>query len=237
MAPMRGTKRMSMVVARIALAASIWGCGDELETEPAAVEEDFKALLQSVEERLDAFEAGTGMEHDPYCVAVLREAIASAREGSGAVGAVLFDERTGEIVERGRNRQYTPHFRSDLHAEMDLLDRYEDRLRKKGGRGSGGDPRKCDGMVLVSSMEPCPMCLTRIINSGVPKTYYLAEDRAGGMVSRMASLPPFWLERARERDFRPASCSPPLREMSEEIFGHSMKKMKLRAKAKGGNRQ
>jgi cytosine deaminase len=230
-----GNGGMSMVASWIVAIASLWGCRGV--PEPAVEEGEMEALLRSVEARLDDFEPDRAMAHDPYCVEVLREAITSSREGSGAVGAILFDESTGAVVERGRNSQYAPYFRSDMHAEMDLLDRYEDRLRKKGGRGSGADPRRCDGMVLVSSMEPCPMCLTRIINSGVPRMYYLAEDPAGGMVSRMASLPPFWLERARERDFRPASCSPQLREMSEEIFGHSMKKMMLRAKKKGGNRQ
>ena len=96
-----------------------------------------------------------------------------------------------------------------MHAEMDLLDRWEDRLRKQPLKNDG-DPRRCEGIVLYSSYEPCPMCLVRIINSGIKKLYYVAPDPSGGMVTRMDDLPPFWRTFAQDREYTQARCSPVL---------------------------
>ena len=54
------------------------------------------------------------------------EALAAARAGNYGVGAVLVDPN-GEIVERGRNAVFYPHFRSDLHAEMVAMNAFEER--------------------------------------------------------------------------------------------------------------
>ncbi len=126
-------------------------------------------------------------------------------------------------MERGRNRQYSPYFRSDMHAEMDLLNRYEDRMRKKGGGKSNNDPRQCGDLILFTSTEPCPMCLTRIINSGIRRMYWINPDADGGMAQRMDQLPPFWRRFAAGRDFRQAECSPELRRIAEDLFRHSVR--------------
>src|SRR5512138_3577201 len=54
------------------------------------------------------------------------EALAAARAGNYGVGAVLVDQ-DGEIVGRGRNTVFYPHFRSDLHAEMVAMTVFEER--------------------------------------------------------------------------------------------------------------
>ncbi|NLT68109.1 MAG: nucleoside deaminase [Acidobacteria bacterium] len=155
--------------------------------------------------------------HDPFILVALQEALAAKQEGGGGIGACLVRESTGEIVARGRNRQYAPYFRSDMHAEMDLLNRYEDSLRTVKG---SGNPRQRAGLVLYTSVEPCPMCLTRIINSGVVKMYYAAPDPEGGMVHRMRFLPTFWKEATRGRDYAAADCSPAMRELAARLFRH-----------------
>ena len=177
--------------------------------------------LADIERRINNYKLNPEYKDDLYGLIVVKQALVSLKDGSGGIGACLVNEKTGEIVATGRNRQYSPYFRSDLHAEMDLLTRWEDWLRKKGGKGSGFDPRDCEGLVLISSMEPCPMCLTRIINAGIKKMYYIAEDPEGGMVSRMDCLPPFWEKFAQGREYRPAVCSPELKKISEELFNYS----------------
>jgi tRNA(adenine34) deaminase len=152
---------------------------------------------------------------------VVKEALSGLKSGSGGIGACLVNEKTGEIVERGRNSQYTPHFRSDLHGEMDLLNRYEDRVKKKGGHNANTDPRRCDNLILFSSVEPCPMCLTRIINAGIKTMYYLIADETGGMARRMESLPPFWKTLAEKCDYRQAECAPALKQLADELFNFS----------------
>ncbi|WDP87886.1 MAG: hypothetical protein HUN05_02145 [Desulfobacter sp.] len=130
----------------------------------------------------------------------------------------MVNAQTGQVVETGRNRQYDGYFRSDLHGEMDLLNRYENRMKKKRSPESGADPRDCPDLVLISSMEPCPMCLTRIINSGIKTVLYVEEDEQGGMVTRMDQLPPFWKSFASDRQFRRADCSPEIRQMAHDLF-------------------
>lgn len=65
---------------------------------------------------------------DAFGLVVVKDAIVSLKACSGG-GACLVDSTTKEVMERGRNRQYSAYFRSDMHAEMDLLNRYEDLVR------------------------------------------------------------------------------------------------------------
>lgn len=180
--------------------------------------------LDQIEKRIASLLPSPHRRDDPFVLVTLREAVAAMREGSGGIGACLVDERTGAVVEVGHNRQFMPHFRSDMHAEMDLLNRYED--RKNVRKVEGVNPRQVDGLVLYSSMEPCPMCLTRILNAGLKKTYYAALDPAGGMTRRISSLPPFWRDLAEGRTYAPADCSPELSELATRLFALSRRNIK-----------
>ena len=176
-----------------------------------------------MEARIAAYVPDERYRDDAFGLVVVKDAIVSLKAGSGGIGACLVGGKTGEVVERGRNRQYSPYFRSDMHGEMDLLNRYEDRVQKKGGSSSGNDPRQCGGLILFTSTEPCPMCLTRIINSGIQRMYYINPDLEGGMAHRMEQLPPFWRKFAAGRDFRQAECSPQLQKIAEDLFRHSVR--------------
>jgi cytosine deaminase len=177
--------------------------------------------LADLENRITGYAVQPGFPDDPYGLIVVNAALEAIKGESGGIGACLVDSRTGQVVETGRNRQFTTYFRSDLHAEMDLLNRYEDRMKKPRSNGNGGNPRNCPHLVLISSVEPCPMCLTRIINSGIKTVLYVVEDRQGGMVTRLDQLPPFWREFAADREFRQADCSPELRQIALKLFHFS----------------
>jgi tRNA(adenine34) deaminase len=176
--------------------------------------------LDAIEKQIKAFTPDPGYPDDRFAMITIMEAIAAAREKNGGIGACLVREKDGMIIERGHNRQYDPYFRSDRHAEMDLLNRFENRLRIKIDRnGKSGNPRQCyKGLVLYSSVEPCPMCLTRIINTGIVKVYFVAPDETGGMANHIDSLPPFWRALTEDRVFLPANCSPLLKELSLSLF-------------------
>lgn len=200
----------------------------------AAAGEDWGRRLEEIENRIQRMAPDPACRDDANGLIVIKLALVSLKEGSGGgIGACLVDERSGAVVAKGRNRQYKPYFRSDLHAEMDLLTRYEDWLRKKAGAGSKVDPRDCNHLVLVSSVEPCPMCLTRMINAGIKKMVYVVPDETGGMVSRMDSLPPFWRERAHGCDYRQAACSPGIRQIARELFTFSVRSRALEEKTEG----
>jgi cytosine deaminase len=175
--------------------------------------------LAALEQRITSYTLNQEYKDDIYGLAVVKIALESIREGSGGIGACLVDGSTGEIVEYGRNRQFSPHFRSDFHAEMDLLNKYEDRVKKM--KGPDNNLRECKNLVLVTSLEPCPMCLTRIINAGIKTVLYVVEDREGGMATRLDNLPPFWREFAAGREFRLADCSAELRQIAMDLFNFS----------------
>lgn len=183
------------------------------------------AELHEIESRVNAYVPNKAYPDDPFIVITLLEAIGAIREGNGGIGACLVREGTGEIVERGRNRQYEPYFRSDLHAEMDLLTRYEERVKGRRTRAAGNpslEQRKISGLVLYTSLEPCPMCLSRIVNMGIGKTYWAAADPEGGMGEKVKDLPPFWRNRASGQIFEPARCSAELRQIADRLFRHAM---------------
>lgn len=180
-----------------------------------------RTRLATLENRILNYQIDNAYRDDPYGLVVIKSGLDSLKEGSGGIGACLVDSTTGKVIEYGRNRQYATYFRSDLHGEMDLLNRYEDRMKKSTRSRTAENPRECKNLVLVSSMEPCPMCLTRIINSGIKTVLYVTEDKEGGMVTRMKHLPPFWREFAADREFRKADCSPKLRQIAHDLFHFS----------------
>jgi tRNA(adenine34) deaminase len=163
--------------------------------------------LEMVEQKLGALRPDPGCAHEAYVMAAIEEAIMAVKEGNYGVGAVMVDPE-GAIVQRGHNRMFAPYFRSDRHAEMDVLTRFEERCK---GISSMAD------YTLVTSLEPCPMCLTRLISAQIGKIFYAAPDREGGMVRRLQSLAPVWVEMAKGQVFDQAQCSPALGELALQI--------------------
>ncbi len=158
--------------------------------------------------RLDgAARDGTGL-HDRFVVLTVQEAITAASEGNFGVGAVLVGP-DGQVVQAGHNRVFAPRFRSDLHAEMDVLTKFEERLSEE---------TDCRDLTLFSSLEPCPMCLIRLINSGIRKVYHATPDDEGGMVQRFNDLPPEFQRLADGCEFRQASCAGTLPKLALEVF-------------------
>jgi cytosine deaminase len=192
-----------------------------LVSSPVAGSDRNAQKLADLENRIFGYSVQPDFPDDPYGLIVVNAALEAIKGDSGGIGACLVDSRTGRVVETGRNRQFTTYFRSDLHAEMDLLNRYEDRVKKPRSNGKGSNPRECPHLVLISSVEPCPMCLTRIINSGIKTVLFVVEDKQGGMVTRLDQLPPFWREFAADREFRQADCSPELRQIALDLFHFS----------------
>ena len=136
------------------------------------------------------------------------EALDAARAGNYGVGAVLVDPN-GEIVERGRNAVFYPHFRSDLHAEMVAINAFEE---------WHPDVDNMRGYTLIASLEPCPMCMTRLLIAGVQTVKFLAYDELGGMVDQKHLLPVAW-KRLRERqEYVQADVSKSLQRFAFDVF-------------------
>ncbi len=173
------------------------------------------SFLDKIQATIDAFSPKE--PDDRFALMTLQEALDAAGEGNFGFGACLVNESTGEVVERGHNHVFYPYSRSDLHAEMDVLDRYEDRMKAPVSRA--------DGLALYLSGEPSPMGLVRILNAGIMKMYYLAPVPQSGMGQTRECLPPIWKEMAKGRDYGLADCSPELRNLSTETIDYSNKKL------------
>jgi cytosine deaminase len=173
-----------------------------------AVVKSINDFLRELKIRIDKLVPDENYPHDAFVIITLQEAITAAMEGNFGVGAVLIRNRK-EIVQRGRNQVFSPYFRSDLHAEMNVMTKFEERHKKIEGM---------DGYTLFSSLEPCPMCLGRLITSGVREVYYAAMDQDGGMASKLGYMPNEWKELATRQDFGLADCSPELSEIALQVF-------------------
>ena len=179
-----------------------------------AVAKSLKKPLDELKDRIDKLVPDKNYPHDLFVIITLQEAIEAALEGNFGVGAVLV-RNYKEIVQRGHNRVFSPYFRSDLHAEMDVMTKFEERHKKV---------ERMNSYMLFSSIEPCPMCLGRLITSGVRKVYYAAIDQEGGMANRLAYMPSEWRELAERQDFRLADCSPELSEIALRVFMETVEK-------------
>lgn len=164
--------------------------------------------LYELERKVMTFVSSPEHPHDKFIIITLLEAIAAAKEGNFGVGAVLVG-KNGEIIQRGHNRVFKPYFRSDLHAEMDVMTKFEECSK---------NTESLKGFILFSSLEPCPMCLARLIISGVERVYYATIDENGGMVQRFEYMPPELKELATRQEFALAQCSPELADVALQIF-------------------
>lgn len=149
-------------------------------------------------------------KHDIFALEVIKEAINAAKNGTFGVGAILVDNETNEIMYRGQNKVFSAS-RSDLHAEMDLLNNFEAQNKDK-------SRELLKKFTLYSSLESCPMCLCRIITSGVSEVYHIADDLGGGMVHLYHQLPPVWQKISEGRIFKKAECADELSEIAEQVF-------------------
>jgi len=147
-------------------------------------------------------------QHDRYVAICVKEAIAAAREGNFGVGACLVNPE-GEVVVRGHNRMFWPYFRSDMHAEMIVMSQWED---------DHPEVKAMDGFSLFTSLEPCPMCTVRLLNSGVSHVLFGAVDLKTGLATRATVLGPSWALMSSGDLFSQADCSDILRDVALGVF-------------------
>ncbi len=135
-------------------------------------------------------------------------ALKAVDNGNFGVGCILIDGN-GNIVAQGNNEVFIPYFRSDRHAEMVVMDKFED---------THSNIHEKEGYTLYTSLECCPMCLVRLITSDINKVLYAASDSLGGMVSRMTEMPSLWIELCEGKVFSQADCSQELINAANDIF-------------------
>lgn len=171
-------------------------------------------LLNEIEKELNGFKPDPAFKEDAIALAVTRQALISIKEGSFGIGACLINENNGEMIVAGHNELLLPYFRSDKHAEMVILDKYEDKIR-------GTNP-KTEGLILYSSLEPCPMCTIRLLSANIKKVRYVSPDIDGGFIRHMELLPPYWKNQTSDKDYKELACSQRLKEISHDLLNISL---------------
>jgi HAD superfamily hydrolase (TIGR01509 family) len=137
---------------------------------------DLEHLRASLPGALSAASPGRLAFNHATIEALMSDALSAAREGmakqEAPLGAALFDG-DGALVARAHNRACET---GDLttHAEMEVFRRLAASRRELG-----------EGALLISTLEPCVMCLGAAIALGVDVVIYGLEAPADGGTSRV----------------------------------------------------
>jgi tRNA(Arg) A34 adenosine deaminase TadA len=156
---------------------------------------------------------------DAYAWLTCVLALEGVADDNFGVGAILIDAKSGQILAQGHNQVFHPHFRSDRHAEMVVLDTWEE------GRPQAPWP---GGLALLSSLESCPMCLVRLLCADLCRIQFAAADPSGGMVQRINDLPPAWLQLTHGKTIASAQCAPELSHAAAQIFQINLEQLNNR---------
>jgi cytosine deaminase len=169
-------------------------------------------IMNKLDVYLDNFEVLPEYEDDEYALEANRQALKSVMQGGYGIGSVLIDQ-DGKIIAAAHNSQIQEH-RSDLHAEMTLLTKFEESHK---ARKYMNVYIYRPGLTVFSSAEPCPMCYIRINTTGAD-TKYCTPGPDDGMASRTSFLPPAWREMAEKRKVSLGDCSPVMQKISHLLF-------------------
>ncbi len=174
--------------------------------------------LTVLEDRLEHLSPTNRRERFAHAVCEL--ALQARQAGNYGVGAVLCLQ--DEILYSAKNAVFFPVRDSSAHAEMQLLDQWE-----QGGRSFKGVSDNSE-LTLICSLEPCPMCLSRILMSGVTRILYLAEDRQGGMLTRANKLPPAFRNLLHRCEVGPLLVDKKYRDLAKELAQHGIAELRNR---------
>jgi tRNA(Arg) A34 adenosine deaminase TadA len=169
-------------------------------------------ILQKIETFLVAFKPEPEYSDDEYAKAANMQALISLKQGGYGIGSVLVDQN-GKIIFAAHNSQIQKE-RSDLHAEMTLMTRFEDSHKSK--KYMNLYIYK-PGLTVFSSAEPCPMCFIRISTAGCD-TKYCTPGPEDGMVTRISCLPSSWQEMALKQKVEIGDCSPIMQKLAHLLF-------------------
>ena len=156
-------------------------------------------------QRLDQLEADADYTDDIHGLYCCRLALDALEQGNYGVAAILIDAQ-GTVIAQAENRVFSAGYNSHAHAEMLLVDQLE--------QGLDCNPAE---LTMLVSLEPCPMCLARLILSGIASVRYMAPDSYGGMLSHAERLPPAWKNLAQLQNHYEASISSGVRALAADI--------------------
>ena len=183
------------------------------------------ATINDWQRILDSYPQNPDFIDDFFALETCKLALQAVESGNFGIGCIVVNPN-GVIVAKGHNQVFYPYFRSDRHGEMVVMNKIEENNRTSNGM---------KGYKLYSSLESCPMCMARLINSGCETIIHVADDPSGGMVHLKHNLPPTWIELAKAQNFVKAKCSSQLEEAAQSIFMLNAKDLNERLRARSKN--
>lgn len=157
---------------------------------------------------LESYQFNMAYIQDDYSWFVCVLALKAVNSGNFGVGSVLVDSK-GKILVWGHNEVFNPFFHSDRHAEMVVMNKFEEAYQHI---------TTLKGYTLYISLESCTMCLARLIFSRINQVLYVSEDAAAGMIHKIKDLPPIFRALAKEQVFTQTKCSEDLKSAASQIF-------------------
>ena len=158
--------------------------------------------LENIKVRIAAYASAYSQSELKWHYRCCELAFQTLEQGNYGVGAVLID-KDGFLVAEANNQVFSEGFDSSAHAEMRVIDQLEcslngSCLKKSAIKNSQFHlerPKTINrqGLTLIVSLEPCPMCSCRIFASGIGQVIYMSRDKNGGMISHCNNLPPAWI--------------------------------------------
>ncbi len=181
-----------------------------------------KPSFKTIYSELKDYRFNLSYSHDREIWATCILGLQSVTLGNFGVGCIITDSNN-TLVSYGNNQVFFPQFRSDYHAEMVTLNHFESVVK----------PSTVTGYKLFTSLEPCPMCLARILTSGIPEVYYAADDNDGGMAHLKEAMPKIWVEMMENRQIAGAKCSQKLIAISEMLVEMNREMLDDKLKKRG----
>lgn len=182
---------------------------------------DTKAVvLQKIKTFLDAYQPNPAFAEDYYAKLSVDQALEGVLTGGYGIGAILV-AANGTVLHGAYNGQIQQG-RSDLHAEMNLLNEFEtlpqfSQYKTKAGFTGGTNTLYSEQLTLYTSAEPCPMCFIRVSIVGVD-TRFVSVGPDDGMAAHANCLPKFWYELSEKHKVIPAKASPVLQQLAHVLF-------------------
>ena len=139
-------------------------------------------------------------------------ALNAASLGNLGVGAILVEN--DRVIVDACNEMFNPFYRSDGHPEMMVLTEFEFHHR-----------RRMNSVTMYSSLEPCPMCLTRLTTTGIGEVKYIAAHPESGMSQFIDKLPPHWRQYGEDLNIKESACSIALKTLSRDLLNETVRRL------------
>ena len=160
-----------------------------------------------IEERLNAQLNTNVTPHDLLAIEAIKEALKASRNHNYPVGALIVDNDY-QILARNHNHVFDPYFNSMGHAEMTTLNEFESKYPEIGYKG----------IRLITSIEPCIMCYSRLILSKIDTIEFIADDPRHGAVEFSKHFPKSYNVFQQPHVFSRFTCAAEISHIASDLF-------------------